>query len=167
MMTRTFAPWVEPVAERLREERAQVVAFARSQPAEAWSRPAPNEGWTCKDLLAHIGGGNDQMFQEVLRAVVAREQLDPAVLRPDTDAANRREVDARRGWPVEQVIAELESTGDEIQALLAGVREEDQGLRAEGSPITLGDFMRIVYKESHDIEHLAQLRKALGENKES
>lgn len=161
MTTRTFAPWVEPVAERLRDNRAQVVAFARSQPAEAWSRPAPNEGWSCKDLLAHIGGGNDQMFQKILRAVVARTPVDASMLQVDTDAANRREVDARRGWPVERVIAELESTGDEIQELLAGVSEENQGLRAEGSPITLGDFMRIVYEESHDIEHLAQLRTAL------
>ena len=55
MASRSFAPWVEPVAARLREGRAEIVELARSVPPEAWSRPSPNPGWRCKDLLAHLG----------------------------------------------------------------------------------------------------------------
>ncbi len=51
MTTRTFAPWVEPIAARFRESRAELLEFARSLPSEAWSRPSPNTGWSCKDLL--------------------------------------------------------------------------------------------------------------------
>ena len=161
MTARTFAAWVEPVATQLRADRAQVVAFARSTPPDVWDTPSPVDGWTCKDLLAHIGGGNDGMFQKVLRAVVARTPVEASIFSVDTDAENAREVTARRGWPVEKVIAELESTGEEIQELLAGLRDDDRDLRAEGSPITLGQFMDIVREERHDLEHLERLRMSL------
>ncbi len=71
MKTKTFAAWVEPYARQLSENRAEVVAFARSVPAEAWERPSPLDGWSYKDILAHIGKGNDQLFQKLLRQVIA------------------------------------------------------------------------------------------------
>jgi len=161
MTTRTFVSWVQPVADRLRENRAQVIGFARSMPPDAWDRPSPLDGWTCKDILAHIGGGNDRLFQQILRAVVSRQPLDPALFQIDTDGENARGVEGRRDWAVEQVIAELESTGEDVQELLAGLREQDQELRHDQSPISLGQFLDIVYAEDHDLLHLAQLRTAM------
>lgn len=161
MTERSFATWVQPTAARLRESRTRVLEYARSLPAEAWSRPTGNEGWTCKDILAHIGGGNDRMFQKILRSVLAREPLDPALLRVDTDAENARGVTERRSWSVVKVIAELESTGEEIQELLSGLHEDDKDLHQDEFPMSLGEFLHLVYEESHDLEHLAQLRKAL------
>ena len=161
MITRTFAPWVEPIAVVLRENRAQVVAFARAQPLEAWERPSPLEGWTCKDLLAHIGKGNDQIFQQLLRMVVAGAPVDIAIFAEDTDEANAREVSARRDRPIEDVIAELEESGAEVQELLAQLTEEHEHLRQEHPPFIFKTFLPWVLEEAHDLEHLAQLRAAL------
>jgi len=162
MTARTFAGWVGPVAEQLREGRAQVIAFARSVPAEAWERPSPLDGWTCKDLLAHIGKGNDQIFQQVLRMVIAGKPIDTAIFKANTDEANAREVGVRRGRSPDDIIAEVEQAGGEVQELLSQLRDEHGRLRQEDPPFILKTFLEFVLRESHDLEHLAQLRTALG-----
>ena len=161
MTTRTFAPWVAPIAEQLREGREQVIAFARSLPIEAWSKPSPLEGWTYNDLLAHIGKGNDQILQKLLRTVAAGERVDISIFSVDTNEANAREVAARRDRSVDEVIAELEEAGDEIQELFSQLSDEDEHLRQEDPPFILKGFLHAVQRENHDLEHLAQLRTAL------
>ena len=157
-----YAAWVEPVAEQLKENRAQVLEFARSLPPEAWGRPTSNDGWSCKDVLAHIGGGNDRMFQTILRSVIEREPLDPSILTIDTDTENARGVEERRGRTPDELIAELDEAGEEIQELLSGLTDVHKELRQDGFPMSLGEFLQLVQTESHDLEHLAQIRAALS-----
>jgi uncharacterized protein (TIGR03083 family) len=160
--TQTFTPWVAPIAAALRENRAQVVAFARAQPLKAWERPSPLPGWTCKDLLAHIGKANDQVFQQLLRSVIAGERIDTrAIASVDTDGNNRRGVEERRSWPAADVIAEVEESGAEVQDLLAQLTEEHEHLRQDDPPFIFKTFLPWVLEEAHDLEHLAQLRAAM------
>lgn len=161
MADREFASWVRPIAATLAEDRRQVIAFARSAPADLWDRPSIVDGWTHKDILAHAAGGNDQILQEFLRSVAACGPLDPALFQLDTDAENERGVAERRDWPVERLIAELEQGGDEVQELLSCVREEDEDLGQNVLPVSLGRFLRIVEEERHDRLHLEQLRAGL------
>lgn len=162
MRTRTFARWVEPYAAQLRENRAQVIAFARSLPAEAWERPSPLPGWTYKDLLAHIGRGNDQLFQQLLRTVVAGKPIDTKMFAVDTDQANAQGVGERRDRTAEELIAELEEESEEIQELLSQLTDEHEHLRQDDPPFHFKGYLRfVVREESHDREHLAQLRTAL------
>jgi uncharacterized protein (TIGR03083 family) len=149
---------VEPVAARLREGRSQVVELACSIPPAAWTRPSPNPGWTCKDLLAHLAAG-DWAVQTGLRAVVAHERLDLAQLRRDVDTANARLVGERAGRSIEELIAEVEAEGEETQALLARLEESDEQYTWENAPMTLGDFLPQF--SQHDLYHLNQLRTAL------
>jgi hypothetical protein len=158
MAEQVFAVWVEPVALTLSEDRRQVIMFARSAPIEMWERPSGVSGWTCREVLAHLAGGNDQMLQAILRAAVAREAPDAAVFTPDTDAENARRVAERQRWTIEQLIAELERDGTEVQALLSQLTEEDQDLRWPGFSLTLGEFLRIVQDEHHDLHHLEEMR---------
>jgi hypothetical protein len=116
-----FASWVERVALQMERSRQAVIEFAREQDGSFWQKPSVVRGWTNQDLLAHIGRGNDQMLQDILRAVSAGREVPPEALAPDTDAENERRVAERRRWPVERVIAELEESGAEMQALLAGL----------------------------------------------
>ncbi len=162
MDARSFASWVEPLAARMRESRLQVIEFALSAPAGIWERPSVLEGWSNKDLLAHIGGGNDQMLQLILRPVAAGRPVEPAVLALDTDAENARAVAARGSWPLTRVIEELEAGGEEMQDLLSCLTEDDQELRPGGATWTLGGLFRAVLAEDHDTEHLTQLRAALA-----
>lgn len=164
MTTRTVAPWVEPIAASLADGRAQVIAFARSAPPDSWGRPSEVEGWTNKDVLAHIGRGNDQVLQKLLRSVVAGDRVDMAMFAADTDEANARGVEERRERAIDELIVELEEAGEEIQELLAQLRDDDEHLRQEAPPFVLKGFLQFVAKEAHDLEHLAQLRAALEVN---
>lgn len=161
MTERTFARWVEPIAAACRESRGRVVEFARSQPEAAWDRPSPLEGWTCKDLLAHIGKANDMMFQEILRTISAGKPLDRSVFAVDTDGDNNRKVDERRSWPAAKVIEEVEVAGEEMQDLLAQLADGHEHYKQDDPPFILSGFLDLVEREDHDSEHLAQLRAAL------
>jgi uncharacterized protein (TIGR03083 family) len=152
---------VAPLAEKLRDDRRQVLEFARSAPDEYWSRPAPNAAWTNKDLLAHIGRGNDMMVQALLREIIAGKHLDRQLFAVDTDGENRRRVDERRDWPAAKVIAEVEDAGEEMQALLAQLTDEHERYAQDDPPFALAGFMRLIESESHDLEHLAQLQASL------
>jgi hypothetical protein len=161
MTSRTFVPWVEPVAQALADGRAQVLEFARSAPPDFWDKPSTVEGWRNKDLLAHNGRGNDQIMQKVLRAVTAGKKVDRAELPTDVDAANARGVGEQRDRSVAELIAAIEEEGAEIQDLLSKLSAEDEGVRQDDPPFVLEGFLRFVAREGHDLEHLAQLQAGL------
>ncbi len=163
MTNRTFAAWVAPTAARMRESRTRTLEYARSLSAEAWSRATGNEGWTCKDIFAHMGKGNDQMFQAILREVIAGRHVDRLIFAVDTDGENERLVEERRARPAAEIIAELEESGDEVQELLSQLTDEHESYRQDEPPFILSGFMRLVHNEDHDEEHLAQIRTALEE----
>ncbi|MEX1253679.1 MAG: maleylpyruvate isomerase N-terminal domain-containing protein [Dehalococcoidia bacterium] len=164
MTSRTFALWVEPTTAALADGRAQVIAFARSTPEEVWAQPSEVEGWTNKDILAHIGRGNDQILQKLLRSVVAGDRVDMAMFAVDTDDANARGVEERQERTLDELMVELRESGDEIQELLSRLSDKDEHLRQEDPPFVLKGFLEFVAKEGHDLEHLAQLRAALEVN---
>ncbi len=157
MTTRTFAPWVQPIADELHKGRWEIARVARQIPAELWNVPGPLEGWTYKDLLAHLAVG-DWVCQTILRAVVANERADLAVLAQlnDRNEQYRRE---REGRSVDELIAEVEAEGEETQELLAGLSDADEQRKQEDAPMSLGEYLRMF--PGHDREHLAQLRKAM------
>lgn len=158
MSERAYAEWVAEIAETLVEDRRALIAFARERPVEFWDRASGVEGWTNRDVLAHISGGNDQLVQIALRGVRSRKPLGPEMWSIDTDAANARGVAARRSWPIGRVIAELEEGGEELRELLSELGDEDETASIGSPTMKFGDFLRVVGHERHDREHLRQLR---------
>ena len=162
MAERAFAAWVEPIAARHRRDRAEVLEFARAQPETAWAQPSGLNGWTCKDVMAHIGRGNDQLFQQLLRSVIAGDKVDTEIFRTvDTDGENAAGVAERRSLSPSEVIAEFEEAGEEVLELLAGLTDEHEHYRQDDPPFILKGFLDMVEQESHSIEHLKQLKAAL------
>ena len=161
MTARTFARWVETYAETLQEDRQQMIDFARSAPADFWGRPSPNEGWTNKDLLAHIVAPTDQGVERLLRAVISDGKIDRSVVVFDTDAANAEGVAARRERSVDELIVELQASGEEMQDLLSQLTDAHEHYRQDDPPFVLSGFMELVMRARHDLEHLAQLRGSL------
>ena len=92
--------------------------------------------------------------------MIGREPLEASLLDVKTDAENARRVEERIGWRIEQLIDELAEEGEHVQDLLSQLSEDDRDYRGGDFPMTLGDFVRIVEHERHDIEHLEQLRAA-------
>ncbi len=159
MADRTYASWVEPIAAELCEGRREIVAAAQSMPDEAWTKASPLEGWSYKDLLAHLAGG-DWMCQKGLRAVVANEWLDTSASAiADYEGRNERFRREREGHSIEELVAEVEAEGEETQELLARLTEADEEARQEDIPISEGDYLRAF--PDHDQRHLKELRTAL------
>ena len=99
MSERRFASWVEPIAAQLRDNRAEVVECARSLPAEAWGEPSALEGWSRKDVLAHLAGDSNKVS-----AAAMRSAIDPSVPHPsfgeNEHVLNAKDIEARRDTPV-------------------------------------------------------------------
>ena len=160
MTSRTFASWVEHIAAQEGESAAWIVEVARSIPADAWGQPSPIEGWTYKDLLAHLASNDDLRY--LLRSVIARERADPSrFVIGGAAALNARDVGERRERTVEELITEFEAQEEETQELLAGLTADDKDYRQEDIPWTLGQALRATEPAFHYQQHLEQLRTAL------
>jgi uncharacterized protein (TIGR03083 family) len=157
MTTHTFAPWVQPIAAGFQRERGAVSEFARGAEPAFWEQASDLEGWTCKDLLSHLAAGTNKQVQAILRAVVAKARLDPGIF-GDSGAVNARDIEARRGWTVDAVIAEYDADTEEIVGLLAQLQESDGDLRQKDFTMSLAEALAIF--PSHDREHFDQLRAA-------
>ena len=159
MTTRTFAKWVEPAAAELRQGRAEIVRTANQLLPEHWSMPSPLEGWSYKDLLAHLATG-DWVFQTVLGAVTGGEPFDLAQIDLDfINAGNARLLEERKGRSPQELIAEATAEGEETQELLAKLTDADESRTPEGRPMSLAEGLRRF--PGHDRDHLSQLKTAL------
>jgi hypothetical protein len=160
MTTRTFAPWVEPIAAELRLTRHEVVRAATQYLPEFWGWMSPLPGWTYKDLLAHLATG-DWILQQVLREIIEGRRIDVAtVTNLDwVNAGNAQRVEERRGRTPEELMSEVEAESEETQELLSRLREDQEDLKQDDAPMTLGQYLAMF--PDHDREHLVQLRVAL------
>ncbi len=154
MATRTFVPWVAPIAQRLRESRAEIAAFARAAPPALWERPSANEAWTNKDLLAHLATGH-WVIQSLVEHLLAGENF--RFYGPDE--GNGERVAARKPSTVAELVAEVEAEGEETQELLAKLTEAHESFRREGAPRSFGENLSTF--PGHEYHHLDQLRAAL------
>jgi len=155
----TFPRWVEPIAEQLRDGRRQIVEGAQAIPPDAWGRSSPAPGWTYKDALSHLAAG-DVFHQIVLSAVLDGGELDLRPVSAEREARTARILKEGRSRTIDELIAEVESEGQETQKLLARLTDSDELVevctsRSAGSPISLGEFLRAF--PIHDREHLAHL----------
>jgi hypothetical protein len=130
-------------------------------PAERWSYPSPNEGWSYKDLLAHLATG-DWICQIFLRSLLATGRLPEW---PDADAGNADRVAARRDRSVGKLAEERTRQRRETIGLIEQLRPEHleapidmPWLNVRGAPFR-------VYIQSfpgHDIGHTQELMEAAG-----
>ena len=164
MTTRTFLPWVEGPAKQMRESRIEVRRTAEKLLPELWTMPSPLEGWTYKDLLAHLASG-EWVVQMMLRTVlgIEKELPEQASLEFVNDG-NAERLAARKDTSIEELIAEITSTGEATQDLLSKLTENTQPSlavwhRPNGDPVTLEQWLTGF--PQHDVTHGAQLKTAL------
>lgn len=166
MRNKQFASWVEPIARRDRKARAAFIEVARAVPSGAWLRRSPVEGWAYKDVLAHVAGDTGKWFSHIFRSVLDGEALDPerAGPRADIDALNGRDVYERRSRAVAELVAEIESDGEEHQKQLSRLDDEQSEFKLAAYSMSLREFLTTNpagNRAGHDDEHGAQLRSAL------
>ena len=159
MADRAYASWVEPIAAKDRESRTELLELVHRLSPEDWERPSPLEGWTLKDLLAHLASGTGKNFQTILEAVVGRQPVDPSVL-ADVDAKNKQDVEDRKDLSVGELLSEIEGESEAIDLLLARLTEEDKDLRQGNIPMSLGEGLS-QDPGGHYREHLAHFKETL------
>lgn len=166
MTARTFAPWVAPSAEQLRQNRTEIARTARQLLPEHWLLPSPLEGWTYKDLLAHLAAG-EWVFQTMLRQTLGIDKQLPAQATLEfVNDGNAKRLAERKDASIEELITEAEREGEATQELLSGLTDAHDPaavvwLRPNGNPVTLQQW--VTGFPQHDPSHLAQLKTALDQ----
>ncbi len=154
----TFLPEVSLAARALSPDPALRVMY--SVAPETWASPSPTPGWTYHDLLAHLATA-DRVFQRHLSAVLETGEAGP---RPDSDAANRDLVEARRGASVDGLIEEYIASRHETLRLLSRLRPAHlhvpmpSATHTAEHDSTLLDYVNAFPR--HEARHLAALRTA-------
>ena len=120
---------------------------------DRWSRPSTNPGWTTKDLLAHLATGYVVRLA-VLQSIVATGR--PGAV-PSADAANARNIEARRGTPVEDLVAEMLATRGMVLRLMQQLEDAHLDVVVElgDGPARLGAHLPDLSR--HDLDHAAGL----------
>jgi hypothetical protein len=122
--------------------------------------------WTIRDILAHVSGWAAWDLAAI-RAMLADEQPDWAAIQA-VDTFNARLVAERRGWSVQQILAEMGQAQANLQDLLASLSDEDL-FRA--GPFrgpywdNLAGWLQVGWE--HEEEHAAQIRAWRAERRKA
>jgi uncharacterized protein (TIGR03083 family) len=94
----------------VRKERNDLVAFCRSLSAEEWAAPSTCAGWSIKDVVAHMSAISHGVFTPWMLKFMSAKSLE---------RNNDADVEIRRSWTPEQVLAEYEKWSARMAKLLA------------------------------------------------
>jgi uncharacterized protein (TIGR03083 family) len=155
MSDRSFAPWVEPVADRLAQSQQEIEEIARQVPGEAWAKASAYPGWSYKDHLAHLPHAH-RGLHGVLQAVV--EGRDPDFSRFDRiNELNEENRQAHLTTPVDQLIAAFVKESEGTQCALSELRPEHAEVRF--GPMTISQALQGF--AMHDVAHGEEITRAL------
>ena len=123
-----------------------------------WTAPAPGyEGWTCRDLLAHLSSSAASLPDVVTSAT---EPMDPNAPKFDSTRWNASQVRRRADKNPEELVDEYD-TGTTRLVMVLGDAELDK-------PVTIGPYSGTPLGETmakmleHQRHHIADLEKALS-----
>jgi hypothetical protein len=148
----------------MRESRIEVRRTAEKFLPDLWTMPSPLEGWTYKDLLAHLASG-EWVFQTMLRNVLGIEKsLPEQATMTYVDDGNATRLAERKDASIDELIAEITETGETTQDLLSKLTDDSGAStvvwrRPNGDPVTLEQW--ISGFPQHDVTHGDQLKTAL------
>jgi uncharacterized protein (TIGR03083 family) len=146
---------IATVIDRLQAAEERLLTAVEGADAARWDEPSSCEGWTYKDLLAHLATG-DWVCQILLRGVLATGALPTG---HDVDAGNAERIETRRPKSVDELIQERQAHRQETLALLVQLTEDHlkvpmdlpwQNLTAPFSRYLLGFA-------AHDLGHTFEL----------
>jgi uncharacterized protein (TIGR03083 family) len=135
------------IAEELKSEREALTAYLRSIPEAAWDKESLCDGWTIKDLMAHVVGIASDVANRRLDGVGSPEQNERQVSeRKDATPSDLLDEWSREGKLLEDGILELDeafwtapytegfNVGQALQRMV-----EDIWVHAQDVRIPLGD----------------------------
>jgi uncharacterized protein (TIGR03083 family) len=111
--------------EAVRADRDALLEVCTALSDADWKAESGCPGWSVRDVVTHMGA--------LFTALVAPTTL-PDTTGLATERAQDVYVDARRGWPVERVMADYEAVSEQALTALAGLA------RAADRQVDLGDL---------------------------
>jgi uncharacterized protein (TIGR03083 family) len=125
-----------------------------------WAAPAPGyDGWTCKDLLAHLSSTAASLPAVAGSVVAVASSAGPSV--PfDSDRWNASQLRRRADKETQELMLELESGTDRLVAQLAELPLDQPITIGPYAGLSLGHAMREMLE--HQRHHLADLERALA-----
>lgn len=144
----------------LQGARDELLAVLKGLNDADWQRATPAEGWTIKDIVAHVGVGETGNLT-IAQRIIADE--DGVVAGFDLDRYNQRQVEKRRERNVTDLLADLASARQGTLALLAEVGDaqlDKRGKRTTGDETTVEQVFQQIAR--HDQMHVADIKKALS-----
>ena len=138
----------------------EFVDAVRRFPEEQWSQGRYEEGWTAKDILAHVAS-IEWTYPRLLELAEVRPQHPETERRPRglVDGYNRRQVDKRKETAVEELLVEFQRNR---ASTIAAVEDADESLLdervrssggTEGTAAEVLNFVAVI----HVRQHLADL----------
>jgi uncharacterized protein (TIGR03083 family) len=122
-----------------------------------WAAPAPGyEGWTCRDLLAHLSSSAASLPAVVSSAAGPRDSNAPPF---DADRWNASQVRRRAGKQAQELVDEYDSGTTRLVMVLSDARLE--------TPVTIGPYageslgQTMARMLEHQRHHVADLEQAL------
>lgn len=85
----------------LQRERAQLLRYLQGLTPEQWLAPSAAQGWSVRDIVAHLGATTRSLLGPGMRQVLTSK---------NAEAHNDAQVDIRRSWPVSKVLDEFTRT---------------------------------------------------------
>jgi uncharacterized damage-inducible protein DinB len=152
-----FAPWVEPVARRFRDNRERTLGLARTLGDDQLRLATGDTGWCVREELAHIAA-SDADFLRTLAGLLRGEPVDMSVF-SDIDARNAQNLAERAGLTRHELFGELERTAVELQRLLARLSNDDATRQPRGVPFPIGGV--VDGYGHHEAYHVGQIEAAV------
>ena len=149
----------EQITAALRAAREELQAVIGGLKDADWQRPTPCEGWTIRDVVAHLSVG------EPGNILIARRILNDeegVVAGFDLNRYNMRQVEKRRDKSTSELMNDLATARAETLALLSALSEgqlDKRGRRTTGEETTVEQVFYQIAR--HDQMHGEHVRRAL------
>ena len=159
------------VIETIERNRERFVAFCDSLTPEQLARPVPESTWLVRDYIAHLATLDTaltRMFDEVARGANADSgHIGGTTF--DVDEFNEAQVEERRVWPLDQVLAEASVNRERLIGSLEKITDDQAETIMTFAADAKRDAVKLPLKlwlagwAQHDPIHVADMLKALPE----
>jgi hypothetical protein len=137
---------------------APVDGWVEKTAHDAWLAPRERP-WTRKDLLGHLTAWSDFLLDQV---EALREGRSGAIEAIEVDAWNAAEVERRRNWTVEAIIAAWRQSVRRTEDVISALPPEAWGGRWRvawsAEPVAIEDVLRLM------VVHFGQHRSELADD---
>ena len=147
--------------EALRSSREELDQAIAGLGESDLASPGVAEGWSAKDLLAHITAWEAEMLKALGQARLGRKPTGAVVESPDVDALNARWQKETAKKPLDKVLADMEAARKQTIKQVERLTDEDLNDPRKYAWLKGTTLAELIAGETfeHEREHAAQIRK--------